>query len=108
MYSFFFKQDKQLINTIMPMINKFLKDDIVEVQYSTIENIDKINSISKNDDYIIVKYIMPIIKEDMSEDKKWGFRDLIDENFLKIINELSKEKINTYFYDIILKLFEDM
>ena len=103
----FFKQDEQLINTIMPMINKFLKDDIVEVQYSTIENIDKIISLSKNDDNIITKYIMPIIKEGMSEDKKWRFRYLIAENISKIITELSKEKINTYFYDIILKLFGD-
>ena len=103
----FFKQDEQLINNIMPMINKFLKDDIVEVQYATIENIDKIILLSKNDDTIISKYIMPIIKEGLSEDKKWRFRFLIADNILKIIPELDKEKINTYFYDIILKFFSD-
>jgi hypothetical protein len=103
----FFKQDEQLINSIMPMINKFLKDDIVEVQYSTIENLDKIILLSKNDDSIISKYIMPIIKEGLSEDKKWRFRYLIAENILKIISELDKEKIITYFYDIIIKLFGD-
>ena len=103
----YFKEDEQLINNIMPMINKFLKDDIVEVQYSTIENIDKIILLSKNDDAIISKYIMPIIKEGMSEDKKWRFRYLIAENILKIISELNKEKILIYFYDIIIKLFGD-
>ena len=103
----FFKQDEQLINNIMPMINKFLKDDVVEVQYATIENIDKIILLSKNDDTIISKYIMPIIKEGLSEDKKWRFRFLIADNILKIIPELDKEKITTYFYDIILKFFSD-
>ena len=103
----FFKQDEQLINSIMPMINKFLKDDIVEVQYATIENIDNIILLSKNDDTIISKYIMPIIQEGMSEDKKWRFRYLIAENILKIISELNQEKINNYFYSIIIKLFGD-
>jgi len=103
----FFKQDEQLINSIMPMINKFLKDDIVEVQYATIENIDNIILLSKNDDTIISKYIMPIIQEGMSEDKKWRFRYLIAENILKIISELNQEKINNYFYGIIIKLFGD-
>ena len=103
----FFKQDEQLINNIMPMINKFLKDDIVEVQYATIENIDKIILLSKNDETLIEKYIMPIIQEGMSVNKKWRFRYLIAENILKIISQLDKEKINKYFYDIIIKLFGD-
>ena len=103
----YFKQDEQLINNIMPMLNKFLKDDIVEVQYAAIENIDNIILLSKNDDTIISKYIMPIIQEGMSPEKKWRFRYLIAENILKIISELNKEKINTYFYDIIIKLFGD-
>ena len=50
---------------------------------------------------------MPIIQEGMSKDKKWRFRYLIAENILKIISDLSKEKINEYFYDIIIKLFGD-
>ena len=103
----YFRQDEQLINSIMPIMNKFLKDEIVEVQYATIENIDKIILLSKNDESIIEKYIMPIIKEGMSEDKKWRFRYIIAENILKIINELDKEIINKYFFDIIIKLFFD-
>ena len=103
----YFRQDEQLINNIIPMINKFLKDEIVEVQYATIENIDKIILLSKNDDNIIEKYIMPIIKEGMSEDKKWRFRYIIVENILKIITELDKETINKYFIDVIIKLFSD-
>ena len=103
----YFRQDEQLINNIIPIMNKFLKDEIVEVQYATIENIDKIILLSKNDDSIIEKYIMPIIKEGMSEDKKWRFRYIIAENILKIINEIDKEKINKYFLDIIIKLFSD-
>ena len=103
----YFRQDEQLINSILPIMNKFLKDEIVEVQYATIENIDKIILLSKNDDNILEKYIMPIIKEGMSEDKKWRFRYIIAENLLKIITELDKEKINKYFLDIIIKLFSD-
>ena len=103
----YFRQDEQLINNIIPIMNKFLKDEIVEVQYATIENIDKIILLSKNDDSIIEKYIMPIIKEGMSEDKKWRFTYIIAENILKIINEIDKEKINKYFLDIIIKLFSD-
>ena len=79
----------------------------MEVQYATIENIDKIILLSKNDESIIEKYIMPIIKEGMTEDKKWRFRYIIAENILKIINELDKEIINKYFLDIIIKLFSD-
>ena len=86
----FFKQDEQLINSIIPMINKFLKDDIVEVQYATIENFDNIILLLKNDDTTISKYIMPIIQEGMSEDKKWRFRYLIAENILKIIYKIKK------------------
>ena len=103
----YFRQDEQLINSIIPMMNKFLKDEIVEVQYATIENIDKIILLSKNDESIIEKYIMPIIKEGMTEDKKWRFRYIIVENILKIITELDKEIINKYYLDIIIKLFSD-
>ena len=103
----YFRQDEQLINNIIPIMNKFLKDEIVEVQYATVENIDKIILLSKNDDSMIEKYIMPIIKEGMSEDKKWRFRYIIAENILKIINELDKEIIKKYFLDIIIKLFFD-
>ena len=103
----YFRQDEQLINNIIPIMNKFLKDEIVEVQYATIENIDKIILLSRNDESILEKYIMPIIKEGMSEDKKWRFRYIIAENILKIINKLNKEEINKYFLDIIVKLFSD-
>jgi serine/threonine-protein phosphatase 2A regulatory subunit A len=101
------EEHEQLINSIMPMLNKFLKDDIVEVQYSAIENLDKIILLSKNDDTIIAKYIMPIIQEGMSPDKKWRFRFLIAENILKIISDLDEEKINKHFYNIIIQLFGD-
>ena len=103
----YFKQNEQLINNITPIINKFLKDEIVEVQYATIENLDKIILLSKQDESIIEKYIMPIIKESMNQDKKWRFRYIIVENLSKIITELDKEIINKYFLEIIMKLFSD-
>ena len=103
----YFKQDEQLINNITPIINKFLKDEIVEVQYATIENIDKIILLSKQDEIIIEKYIMPIITESMNPDKKWRFRYIIVENLLKIISDLDTDIINKYFIDVILKLFSD-
>ena len=103
----YFKQDEQLINNITPIINKFLKDEIVEVQYATIENIDKIILLSKEDESIIEKYIMPIIKESMNVEKKWRFRCIIAENILKIISDLDSGVINKYFLDVIIKLFYD-
>ena len=103
----YFKQDEQLINNITPIINKFLKDEIVEVQYATIENIDKIILLSKEDESIIEKYIMPIIKESMNVEKKWRFRCIIAENILKIISDLDSGVINKYFFDVIIKLFYD-
>ena len=103
----YFKQDEVLINNIIPLINKFLKDDIVEVQYATIENIDKIILLSKNDDSIIEKYIIPIINEGMKPDKKWRFRYIIADNILKIISDMNKDIINKFFLDVILKLFSD-
>lgn len=103
----YFKQDEQLINNITPIINKFLKDEIVEVQYATIENIDKIILLSKEDESIIEKYIMPIIKESMNVEKKWRFRCIIAENILKIISDLDRGVINKYFLDVIIKLFYD-
>ena len=89
------------------MMNKFLKDEIVEVQYATIENLDKIILLSKNDESIIEKYIMPIIKEGMSEEKKWRFRYIIADNILKIISDIDKKIIETYFLNVIFKLFGD-
>ena len=103
----YFKQDEQLINNITPIINKLLKDEIVEVQYATIENIDKIILLSKEDESIIEKYIMPIIKESMNVEKKWRFRCIIAENILKIISDLDSGVINKYFLDVIIKLFYD-
>ena len=103
----YFKQDEQLINNITPIINKLLKDEIVEVQYATIENIDKIILLSKEDESIIEKYIMPIIKESMNVEKKWRFRCIIAENILKIISDLDRGVINKYFLDVIIKLFYD-
>ena len=62
----FFKKDEQLMtNNIMPMLTKLLKDEIVEVQYAAIENLDKIILLSNDDIDITNKYIIPIIQEGM-------------------------------------------
>ena len=103
----FFRKDEQLMTTnIMPMLTKLLKDEIVEVQYAAIENLDKIILLSNNDVDIANKYLIPIIQEGMAN-KKWRFRFLVAENLAKVIGSLSKEKIMTSFFPIIKQLFND-
>ena len=103
----FFKKDEQLMtNNIMPMLTKLLKDEIVEVQYAAIENLDKIILLSNNDIDITEKYIIPIIQEGMVN-KKWRFRYLVAENLAKVVGTLSKDKIMNSFFPIIKQLFSD-
>ena len=103
----FFKKDEQLMtNNIMPMLTKLLKDEIVEVQYAAIEHLDKIISLSNDDVDITNKYIIPIIQEGM-QNKKWRFRYLVAENLEKVVGELSKDKLMTSFFPIIINLFSD-
>ena len=106
----FFEKDEQLMSTsIMPMLTTLFKDEIVEVQYAAIENLDKVILLSKNDKNdleLINKYIIPIIQDGMTN-KKWRFRHLVAENLLKVIGSLSKENIEKTFLSIILQLFND-
>ena len=103
----FFKKDEQLMtNNIMPMLTKLLKDEIVEVQYAAIENLDKIILLSNNDIDITNKYIIPIIQEGMTN-KKWRFRYLVAENLAKVVGSLTKDKIMSSFFPIIKQLFSD-
>ena len=103
----FFKKDEQLMtNNIMPMLTKLLKDEIVEVQYAAIENLDKIILLSNNDIDITDTYIIPMIQEGMVN-KKWRFRYLVAENLAKVVGTLSKDKIMNSFFPIIKQLFSD-
>ena len=103
----FFRKDEQLMtNNIMPMLTKLLKDEIVEVQYATIEHLDKIILLSNDDNDINNKYILPIIKEGMTN-KKWRFRFLVAENLKKVVGNLSKDKLMNEFFSIITQLFND-
>ena len=103
----FFKQDEQLMtNNIMPLLTKLLKDEIVEVQYAAIENLDKIILLSNDDIDIINKYIIPIIQEGMTN-KKWRFRYLVAENLAKVVGLLSKDKLMSTFFPITKQLFSD-
>ena len=103
----FFKKDEQLMtNDIMPMLTKLLKDEIVEVQYAAIEHLDKIILLSNDDNDITIKYILPIIKEGMTN-KKWRFRYLVAENLTKVVGLLNKEKLMNEFFGIITQLFND-
>ena len=95
-----------MTNNIMPMLTKLLKDEIVEVQYAAIENLDKIILLSNDDIDITNKYIIPIIQEGMIN-KKWRFRYLVAENLAKVVGTISKEKIMSSFFPIIKQLFSD-
>jgi serine/threonine-protein phosphatase 2A regulatory subunit A len=103
----FFKKDEQLMsNDIMPLLTKLLKDEIVEVQYAAIENLDKIILLPNDDVDIINKYIIPIIQEGMTN-KKWRFRYLVAENLSKVVGKLPKDKLMNTFFPIITQLFSD-
>ena len=103
----FLRKDEQLMtNNIMPMLTKLLKDEIVEVQYAAIEHLDKIILLSNDDNDINNKYILPIIKEGMTN-KKWRFRFLVAENLKKVAGMLSKDKLMNEFFGIITQLFND-
>jgi hypothetical protein len=103
----FFRKDEKLMNdNIMPMLTKLLKDEIVEVQYAAIEHLDKIILLSNDENDINNKYILPIIKEGMTN-KKWRFRFLVAENLTKVVGMLTKEKLMSEFFDIITQLFND-
>ena len=88
------------------MLTKLLKDEIVEVQYAAIENLDKIILLSNEDIDIANKYILPIIQEGMAN-KKWRFRFLVAENLKKVVGMLSKDKLMSSFFPIIKQLFSD-
>ena len=104
----FFKKDEQLMtNDIMPMLTKLLKDEIVEVQYAAIEHLDKIILLSNDDNDINNKYILPIIKEGMTN-KKWRFRFLVAENLTKVVGMIDKEKLMKEFFDIIIHYLTTM
>ena len=93
-------------DNIMPMLSKLLKDEIVEVQYAAVEHLDKIILLSCDDNDITNKYILPVIKEGMTN-KKWRFRFLVAENLAKVVGKLTKDKIMNELFSIIVQLFND-
>ena len=103
---FFKKDDKLMSDNIMPMLSKLLKDEIVEVQYAAVEHLDKIILLSCDDNDITNKYILPVIKEGMTN-KKWRFRFLVAENLAKVVGKLTKDKIMNELFSIIVQLFND-
>lgn len=103
----FFKQDQQLIvDSIIPLLTKLLKDEVYEVQYSAIGNIDELISIANDNEELMTKCVLPIIEEGM-KNPKWRFRQFIAENFLKICSKLKIDKIKKYFMPTIIKLYTD-
>ncbi len=68
------------------------------MQYATIENIAKIILLSKEEESLIEKYIMQIIKESMNVEKKM-------ENILKIISDLDRGLLINIFWISLLNFF---
>ena len=103
-----FKQDDNLmINSIMPLLTKLLKDNDYEVQYSAVQNIDELIILANSNKELYEKCVKPILEEGM-ENKKWRFRLFIAENLLKIVSKVPYDKLFEYNYFIILqKLFSD-
>ncbi|MCQ2820902.1 MAG: hypothetical protein MJ252_26895 [archaeon] len=102
-----FKLDQQLmVDSIIPLLTKLLKDEVYEVQYSAIGNIDELILIANDSEELMSKCVLPIIEEGM-KNPKWRFRLFIAENFLKICDKLKYDKITKYFNLTIKKLFTD-
>ncbi len=103
----FFKTDEKfLTESIIPLLTKLLKDEVYEVQYSAVENIDQLILLSSLNNDIMENFILPIIQEGM-KNPKWRFRLFIAENLLKVVSQIPKEKIKKDFLSIIILLFVD-
>ena len=103
----FFKSDENfLTESIIPLLTKLLKDEVYEVQYSAVENIDQLILLSSLNNDIMENFILPIIQEGM-KNPKWRFRLFIAENLLKVVSQIPKEKIKKDFLGIIILLFVD-
>ena len=103
----FFKSDENfLTESIIPLLTKLLKDEVYEVQYSAVENIDQLILLSSLNNDIMETFILPIIQEGM-KNPKWRFRLFIAENLLKVVSQIPKEKIKKDFLGIIILLFVD-
>ena len=103
---FFQSDEKFLTESIIPLLTKLLKDEVYEVQYSAVENIDQLILLSSLNNDIMENFILPIIQEGM-KNPKWRFRLFIAENLLKVISQIPKEKIKKDFLSIIILLFVD-
>jgi len=103
---FFQSDEKFLTESIIPLLTKLLKDEVYEVQYSAVENIDQLILLSSLNNDIMETFILPIIQEGM-KNPKWRFRLFIAENLLKVISQIPKEKIKKDFLSIIILLFVD-
>ena len=103
----FFKSDENfLTESIIPLLTKLLKDEVYEVQYSAVENIDQLILLNTLNNDIMENFILPIIQEGM-KNPKWRFRLFIAENLLKVVSQIPKEKIKKDFLGIIILLFVD-
>ena len=103
---FFKKDNAMLVNSIMPLLTKLLKDEVYEVQYAAVSNIDELILLANNDTELLTKCIVPIIKDGMNS-TKWRFRLFIAENLLKVVSTISKEQLYEYYYLTIIQLFTD-
>lgn len=103
----FFKVDNKLIvDSIMPLLTKLVKDEVYEVQYAAVANMDELILLANNDNELLTKCILPIIKDGMNN-TKWRFRLFIAENLLNVVSQIPKEKLYEYYYQTITQLFTD-
>ena len=103
---FFQSDEKFLTESIIPLLTKLLKDEVYEVQYAAVENIDQLILLSTLNNDLMGNYILPLIQEGM-KNPKWRFRLFIAENLLKVLSQIPKEKIKKDFLSIIILLFVD-
>lgn len=101
-----FKSNEQfLLESVMPLVTKVLKDENSEVQFSAISEINEL-LFFKSDDVLMTKCFIPIITEGMNH-IKWRFRYTIAEKLRLMINEFTYAKYIEYFFSILMQLFGD-
>jgi serine/threonine-protein phosphatase 2A regulatory subunit A len=91
--------------SLFPLISKVLKDDVIEVRNSALQNFEDLACFFKNET-IMLNSIFPSIHE-LSKDNKWRIRLTLTEKFLILAETLPQDIFISYFLTIVNNLYTD-
>ncbi|MFM7853729.1 MAG: HEAT repeat domain-containing protein [Flammeovirgaceae bacterium] len=77
------------MRNIFPLISKMLKDEVLEVRQSTLENLNDLNKFFNNSN-LLINHIIPLFNE-ISKETKWRLRLALAEkikNFYDILGNI--------------------